>query len=57
MGWNEKLFGWLRSEPDAGESEDLKDAEADQIDEEYSAEKADANTELRFGRGMHDPDV
>jgi hypothetical protein len=57
MSWNEKLFGWLRSEPDAAESEDLKEAEADQVDEYYSAEKADAKTELRFGRGMHDSDV
>jgi hypothetical protein len=57
VAWNEKLFGWLRREQDETESDELKDAEADQIDEEYSAEKADAHTEFRFGRGMHDSDV
>ena len=57
MSWNDKVFGWLRREPDEAESEDLKEAEADQVDEYYSAEKADANTEFRFGRSMHDSDV
>ena len=56
MSWNDKLFGWLRSEPDESESEDLKEAEADQIDDEYSGMKADEQTDFRFGRSMEDSD-
>jgi hypothetical protein len=56
MGLNDKLLGWLRKEPDEAESDKMKDAEADQIDEHYSDEKADAGTDLRFGRSMGDSD-
>jgi hypothetical protein len=49
MSWNAKLLGWLRREPDETQSEDLKQAEADQIDEEYSAMKADERASLRLG--------
>jgi hypothetical protein len=54
MSWNNKLFGWLRKEPDEAESNEMKDAEADKIDEYYSDEKADAGTEFRLGRSMGD---
>jgi hypothetical protein len=56
MSWNNKLFGWLRKEPDEAESDEMKDAEADKIDEYYSGEKADAGTEFRLGRSMGDSD-
>ena len=56
MSWNDKLFGWLREKPDEAESDEMKDAEADQIDERYSDQRAEAGTDLRFGRSMGDSD-
>ena len=54
MGWTDKALGWLRREPDENQSEALKEAEADKLDEYYSDAKADSGADLRFGPRMHD---
>jgi len=56
MSWNQKLLGWLRKEPDESQSEDLKKAEADEIDEQYSDAKGDEFVDFRLGRKMGDSD-
>jgi hypothetical protein len=46
MGIKDTVLGWLRSTPD--ESEELEDAEADEAEREYAAEKADEIAANRF---------
>jgi len=54
MSWSDKVLGWLRREPDDKQSEELKEAEADKLDEEYGNLKADAGADFRLGPRMHD---
>ena len=56
MGIKDTVLGWLRSTPD--ESEELEDAEADEAEREYAAEKADeiAANRLRSRPGEFESD-
>ena len=46
MGIKDTVLGWLRSTPT--DSEELEDAEADEAEREYAAEKADEIAANRF---------
>ena len=56
MGIKDTVLGWLRTAPD--KQDELKDAEADELTREYSADRADtiAGFELGGGRGDFDRD-
>jgi hypothetical protein len=56
MGIKDTLLGWLSSTPE--KSDELDDAEADELAREYSADRADtvAGFELGGGRGDFDRD-
>jgi hypothetical protein len=56
MGIKDTLLGWLRTTPD--KTDELEDAEADELTREYSADRADtiAGFELGGGRGDFERD-
>lgn len=56
MGIKDTLLGWLSSTPD--KSDELEDAEADELTREYSADRADtiAGFELGGRRDTFDSD-
>ena len=47
MALKQTILGWLRRAP--GKSDELEDAEIDEVSKEYSAQRADDIVDKRFG--------